>query len=97
KGWTPSPPASPRALLRRMYLDLIGMPPSLEQQEAFLGSPDQPALDQLVDQLLNSSGYGERWGRYWLDLVRYAETNGYERDATKPQAWKYRDYVIRAL
>jgi Protein of unknown function (DUF1553)./Protein of unknown function (DUF1549)./Planctomycete cytochrome C. len=95
RGWTPAPPADPRALLRRVYLDLNGLPPTLAEQEAFLKDPTQFA--PLVDDLLARPAYGERWGRHWLDLVRYAETNGYERDATKPQAWRYRDYVIEAF
>jgi cytochrome c553 len=97
KSWTPSPAAGPRALLRRIYLDVIGMPPPLAEQEAFLQSPTPEALDRVVSDLLARPGYGERWGRHWLDLVRYAETNGYERDATKPHVWRYRDYVIRSL
>jgi len=97
KNWTPSPAAEPRALLRRTYLDIIGMPPSLAEQEAFLRSPAPAELDRLVSDLLARPAYGERWGRHWLDLARYAETNGYERDATKPHGWRYRDYVIRSL
>jgi cytochrome c553 len=97
KGWTPSPAAEPRALLRRIYLDIIGMPPSLTEQQAFLQSPTPAALDRVVTDLLARPAYGERWARHWLDLVRYAETNGYERDATKPHVWRYRDYVIRSL
>src|SRR6185295_9557464 len=74
---------------------LNGLPPTLAEQEAFLKDPSR--FEQLVDELLARPAYGERWGRHWLDLVRYAETNGYERDATKPNAWRYRDYVIRAF
>src|SRR5206468_7305784 len=81
----------------RVYLDLIGLPPTPEEQEAFLRDPSPAAFEKVVDRLLASPHYGERWGRHWLDLVRYAETSGYERDATKPQAWRYRDYVIRAF
>jgi hypothetical protein len=95
KGWQPAPAVSDRVLLRRVYLDLTGLPPTLEEQDLFLRYPDRFA--ELVDDLLARPAYGERWGRHWLDLVRFAETNGYERDATKPQAWKYRDYVIRAF
>jgi len=95
RGWTPAPPAEPRALLRRVYLDLNGLPPTLAEQEAFLKDPAQ--LEHLVDDLLARPAYGERWARHWLDLVRYAESNGYERDGTKPQAWRYRDYVIQAF
>ena len=88
-------PPQPRALLRRVYLDLNGLPPTLAEQEAFLKDPSR--FEQLVDELLARPAYGERWGRHWLDLVRYAETNGYERDAAKPNAWRYRDYVIKAF
>ena len=97
RGWKPSPTAEPRELLRRIYLDLIGLPPMLAEQEAFLNDPSPAAVDTLVDALLSREGYGERWARHWLDLVRYAETNGYERDGTKLFVWRYRDYVIRAL
>ncbi len=97
KGWRPAPEAEPRQLLRRVYLDLIGLPPTLEEQDAFLRDPTPEALDRVIDGLLARSSYGERWGRHWLDLARYAETNGYERDAIKPSVWRYRDYVIRAF
>jgi hypothetical protein len=97
KGWKPSPPAEPRALLRRVYLDLIGLPPTPAEQDAFLKNPTPEALDVVVEELLSRPAHGERWGRHWLDLVRYAETNGYERDAAKPFVWRYRDYVIRAF
>jgi hypothetical protein len=97
RGWVPSPTAEPRALFRRVYLDVVGVPPSPPEQEAFLQSPRPEALDRVVTDLLSRPGYGERWARHWLDLVRYAETNGYERDATKPHVWRYRDYVIRSL
>src|SRR5436309_9040832 len=97
KAWAPSPTAEPRALLRRVFLDVVGIPPSPPEQEAFLQSPTPEALDRVVTELLSRPGYGERWARHWLDLVRYAETNGYERDATKPHVWRYRDYVIRSL
>ncbi|HMC66902.1 MAG TPA: DUF1549 and DUF1553 domain-containing protein [Gemmataceae bacterium] len=97
KSWKPSPAAEPRALLRRLYLDLVGLPPSLAEQEAFLRDPSPQALDRIAADLLARPAYGERWGRHWLDLVRYAETNGYERDGTKPHAWRYRDYVIRSF
>ncbi|MBI1353908.1 MAG: DUF1553 domain-containing protein [Acidobacteria bacterium] len=97
KGWTPAPEAEPRQLLRRLYLDLTGLPPTPAEQESFLQDPSPEAFDRLVDELLARPSYGERWGRHWLDLVRYAETNGYERDAVKPSVWRYRDYVIRAF
>src|SRR5262245_7532127 len=96
-GLKPSPPAEQRALLRRVYLDLVGVPPTPDEQERFLSDPSPQALDRVTDDLLTRPGYGERWARHWLDLVRYAETNGYERDATKPNVWRYRDYVIRAF
>lgn len=97
RGWRPSSPASPQALLRRVFLGLLGMPPTLEEQRAFLASSTQERLDGVVDDLLSRPEYGERWARHWLDLVRYAESNGYERDAIKPYVWRYRDYVIKAL
>jgi hypothetical protein len=94
RGWKPVPPAGPRELMRRVYLDLTGLPPSLAEQDEFLKNGD---AERLVESLLSKPAYGERWARHWLDLVRYAETNGYERDAIKPNAWRYRDYVIRAF
>ncbi len=97
RGWQPSPSAPPHALLRRVYFDLIGLPPPIDAQDAFLADPSDRALDEVIESLLASPAYGERWGRHWLDLVRYAETNGYERDATKPHVWRYRDYVIRSF
>jgi mono/diheme cytochrome c family protein len=90
-GMKPAAAAAPRALMRRIYLDLTGLPPSLEEQMRPLD------VDALVDELLARPSYGERWARHWLDLARFAETNGYERDATKPQAWRYRDYVINVF
>jgi hypothetical protein len=97
KGWKPNSAAKPPALLRRMYLDLIGLPPSPEEQADFLADPGPESFDKLVDELLARPAYGERWGRHWLDLVRYAESNGYERDGAKPSVWRYRDYVIRSF
>ena len=98
----PAPPADPSALLRRAYYDLTGLPPSPEQVETYLtrveGDDSADAVyEQMIDHLLTSPQYGERWGRHWLDLVRYAETDSYERDNPKPNAWKYRDYVIRSF
>ncbi len=96
--WRPNPAAGAPQLLRRMYLDVIGLPPNLEEQSlGGAGGDVGERFDQLVDQLLSRPEYGERWGRHWLDLVRYAETNGYERDGTKPNVWRYRDYVIQSL
>ena len=93
----PAPAATPRALIRRVYLDLIGLPPPPAAIDAFLAGDFPHAYDRLLDDLLAHPSYGERWGRHWLDLVRFAETNGYEIDGEKPFAWKYRDYVIEAL
>ncbi len=97
RGWRPNDPAKPHALLRRTFLDLIGLPPSIAEQDAFLKSPTRESYVRLVDDLLQRDGYGERYARHWLDVVRYADSNGYERDAAKPEVWRYRDYVIRAL
>jgi hypothetical protein len=97
KGVKPAPPADRRALLRRVYCDLIGLPPTPEEQRAFLDDRSPDAYQKVVDDLLGRPQYGERWARHWLDVVRYAETNGYERDGAKPHAWRYRDYVIDAL
>jgi hypothetical protein len=93
----PAAQADRRTLLRRVYLDLIGLLPTLEEQQAFLNDRSPDAYSKVVDSLLARPQYGERWARHWLDVVRYAETNGYERDGTKPSAWRYRDYVINAL
>ena len=96
-GLSPSPPADKAALIRRVYYDLIGLPPDPEVVANFVASESPTALEQVVDQLLESPQYGERWARHWLDLVRYAETNSYERDGIKPFVWRYRDYVIQSL
>lgn len=97
RNWKPAPSVEPGGLLRRVYLDLVGLPPAPEQQAEFVNNAADDAYDRMVDRLLADPGHGERWARHWLDLVRYAETNGYERDAIKPHAWRYRDYVIGAL
>jgi mono/diheme cytochrome c family protein len=97
KGLAPAPPAEKTSLLRRVYYDLIGLPPSPEEVEVFLKDTSPDAFEKVVDRLLASSHYGERWARHWLDLVRYAETNGYEFDTAKPSVWRYRDYVIRSI
>ena len=94
KGWKPSPAAEPRAILRRLHLHLTGLPPTLEEQEAFLRSP---SIERLVDDLMSRPAYGERFARRWLDLARYADTNAYERDGMKPHVWRYRDYVIKSF
>ncbi len=97
KGLRPAPPADKRALLRRVWLDLTGLPPTVGETEAFLADASPQAFARVVDRLLGSPHYGERWARHWLDLVRYAETDGHEFDQDKPNAWRYRDYVIRAF
>ena len=94
---TMAPPADKRALLRRVYFDLIGLPPTSAEIDAFLADQSANAYELVVDRLLESPHFGERWARHWLDVARFAETNGYERDAVKPQAWKYRDWVIDAF
>lgn len=91
---TPSADADPRKLIRRLYFDCIGVPPDLETVERFASNPSELAYGELVDELLADPRFGERMARDWLDLVRYAETNSFERDGPKPNAWKYRDYVI---
>lgn len=97
KGWKPNGAAKPSALFRRMYLDVVGLPPTIDERAAFLKVVSDEAFDRLVDALLARPAYGERWGRHWLDLVRYAESNGYERDGAKPSVWRYRDYVISSF
>ena len=97
RGWQPSPAAEKRVALRRVFLDLTGLPPTLAEQDTFLADKSPDAFSKLVDDLLSRTSYGERWGRHWLDLARYAESNGYERDAAKPSVWRYRDYVISAF
>jgi hypothetical protein len=92
-----SPPASKRELVRRAYFDLVGLPPTPEAVEAFEDDNAPDAWEKLVDDLLSRPQYGERWARNWLDVVRYAESNGYERDGAKPHAWRYRDYVIKSF
>ena len=94
RGLEPNPPATRRELIRRVYFDLIGLPPSPEQIEAFEQNKSPDAYEKLIDHLLSLPQYGERWARHWLDVVRYAQSNGYERDDEKPLAWRYRDYVI---
>ncbi|MBI1840607.1 MAG: DUF1553 domain-containing protein [Verrucomicrobia bacterium] len=97
QGLSRNPPASRRQQARRAYFDVIGLPPTPDQVTAFERDGSSDAWERLVDSLLDSPHYGERWGRHWLDLVRFAESNGYERDGAKPYAWRYRDYVIRSL
>jgi uncharacterized protein DUF1553/uncharacterized protein DUF1549/cytochrome c len=97
KGLTPAEPADKRALLRRVTFDLTGLPPTPAEVEAFVNDASPKAFEKVVDRLLASPHYVERWARHWLDLVRYAETNGHEYDNDKLAPWRYRDYVIRAF
>jgi mono/diheme cytochrome c family protein len=97
KGLQPAPPASKQEIARRLYYDITGLPPTPKEIEAFVNDNSADAYEKLVDKLLASPHYGEKWARHWLDLVRYAETNSYERDNPKPHIWRYRDYVIRAF
>jgi len=94
KGLRPVADADKRTLIRRVYYDLTGLPPSPDNVAEFLSDKSPKALEKVVDRLLASSHFGERWGRHWLDVVRYAESNGMERNAAFPHAWRYRDYVI---
>ena len=96
-GLTPSPEADRRTLLRRVTYDLTGLPPSPEDVDAFVADPTPDAYEKRVDRLLASPAYGERWGRHWLDVVHYGDTHGYDKDKLRPNAWPYRDYVIRAF
>ncbi len=96
-GLGPSPPAKRRTLIRRLYYDLIGLPPTSDQIESFVNDPRSDAYDRLVDELLDSAHYGERWARHWLDLVHYGDTHGFDKDKLRPNAWPYRDWLIRSL
>ena len=93
----PNPPATKAELIRRVSLDMLGLPPAPEDVRAFVADVNPNAWNAQVEQTLASPHYGERWSRYWLDLVRFAETNGYETNRERPNAWPYRDYVIRSL
>jgi hypothetical protein len=99
KGLPQSPSADRRTLIRRLSFDLIGLPPSPQEIEAFVDDPDPDhiAYCRVVDRLLESPRYGERWARHWLDIVHYGESHGYDKDKPRPNAWPYRDYVIRAF
>jgi hypothetical protein len=96
-GLSPAPEADKRTLIRRLTYDLTGLPPTPEEVEAFVNDSSPQAYDQLIARLLSSPRYGEHWAHYWLDLVRYAESDGYKQDAYRENAWRYRDYVIRSL
>jgi hypothetical protein len=97
KNLKPNAPADKITLIRRAYFDLIGLPPTPDQVQAFLADNSPRAFETVVDQLLASEHYGERWGRHWLDLARYADTQGFKADETRPNVWRYRDYVIHAF
>jgi hypothetical protein len=97
KNLTPSPEADRRTLIRRLMFDLHGLPPTWEQTQAFVQDKTPGAYERLVDQLLASPRYGERWGRHWLDVVHYGESHGYDKDKPRRNAWPYRDYVIRSF
>lgn len=96
-GLAPSREADRRTLIRRLKFDLLGLPPTFEEIEAFVADPDPDAYDKLVDRYLDSAAFGERWARHWLDIAHYADTHGFERDKLREMAWPYRDYVIRAF
>jgi hypothetical protein len=97
KGLSLSPPADRRTLIRRVAFDLTGLPPTPEEVETFLNDARPDAYEKVVDRLLASPHYGERWARHWLDVVRFGETDGFERNSVRPNAWHYRDWVIRTL
>ena len=97
KGLKPAPEATKSELIRRVTYDLTGLPPTPEEVEKFIADESEDAYEHLVDRLLESEQHGVRWGRHWLDVVRFAETDGYERDRVKPSAWKYRDWVVNAI
>jgi hypothetical protein len=96
-GLKPSPATDRATLLRRVTFDLTGLPPTPAETEAFLADASPNAYEKVVDRLLASPHFGERWAQHWLDVARYAESNGYELDAERPHAWRYRDYVVRSL
>jgi hypothetical protein len=97
KNLMPAPAASRRSLIRRAYFDLIGVPPTPEEVQAFVTNDAPDAYEKLIDKLLADSRYGERWARHWLDLARFAESDGFAIDGERPTAWRYRDYVIRSF
>lgn len=96
-GLSAAPPASRHQLIRRMSTDAIGLPPSAERSDQFVSDSSPQAIGNLIDELLARPQFGERWARHWLDVVRFAESSGYERDQPKPFAWKYRDWVVQAF
>ncbi|MBS1833000.1 MAG: DUF1549 domain-containing protein, partial [Acidobacteria bacterium] len=96
-GLAPSKPAGRRELIRRVTFDVTGLPPTPEEVDAFIHDPSPAAYENLVDRLLASPRYGERWGRHWLDVARFSESEGFERDLVRERAWRYRGYVINSL
>lgn len=96
-GIKPSPEKGRESLIRRLYADLIGLPPTIEELDAFVTDDRPDAYERVVDRLLQSNHFGERWGRHWLDMARYADSDGYEKDKPRPNAWRYRDWVIDAV
>ena len=97
EGIAPAPEADRRTLLRRVYFDLIGLPPTIEESQAFLNDESPGAYTRLIDRLLDSPHYGERWGRHWLDVARYSDSNGLDENTAFANAWKYRDWVVNAF
>src|SRR5262249_30707651 len=97
KGLWPNSEADRRTLIRRLSFDLLGLPPAPDEVEAFVHDPNPAAYEKLVDRLLASPHYGERWARHWMDVARFAESHGYEQDYDRPYAYHYRDFLIRAL
>jgi hypothetical protein len=97
KGLTPAPPADRRTLIRRLSFDLVGLPPTPQEVEAFVTDRSPDAYDKLVNRLLESPHYGERWARHWLDVIRFGESQGFERDKLRANSWPFRDWVIKAL
>ncbi len=97
QGIAPSPEADRYTLIRRVYYDLIGLPPTIDEVDEFLGDTSPNAYEKLVERVLGSPHFGERWGRDWLDKARYADSDGYEKDNSRPDAWRYRDWVIDAV
>ena len=96
-GLRPAPQSDRRTLVRRIYFDLIGLPPTPEEVDSFVADPDPKAYEKLVDQLLESPRYGERWARHWLDAAHFAESHGHDQDRIRENAWPYRDYLIQSL
>jgi hypothetical protein len=84
-------------LIKRVHYDVLGLPPTIAEVDAFLADKSPKAYEAMVDRALSSPHYGERWGRHWLDMARYADSDGYEKDRPRPDAWRYRDWVIRAI